>query len=180
MMGLTQPGTSLGMFLQMMASRNTVPPRMFRMVPLGRAPHLLQLELVHAILVRRDGGALDAHAVALHGGCRLHRHPSSVASRFSMPSEEVHSMSSPPPPLSSSSSSSSSSTQRGGAQHVVLLLLLPTSEEVHSMSEVWKDQLLLDELPDDPSHLVSLQSPPRTPPGSSGHVDDVWRMEGVA
>lgn len=35
MMGLTQPGTRRGMFLQMMASRNTVPPRMLRMVPLG-------------------------------------------------------------------------------------------------------------------------------------------------
>lgn len=34
-MGLVQPGTRRGMFLQMMGSRNTVPPRMFRMVPLG-------------------------------------------------------------------------------------------------------------------------------------------------
>lgn len=34
-MGLVQPGTRRGMFLQMMGSRKTVPPRMFRMVPLG-------------------------------------------------------------------------------------------------------------------------------------------------
>lgn len=34
-MGLVQPGTRRGIFLQMMGSRNTVPPRMFRMVPLG-------------------------------------------------------------------------------------------------------------------------------------------------
>lgn len=32
--------------------------------PVGRAPHLLQLELLHALLVRRDGGTLDAHVVA--------------------------------------------------------------------------------------------------------------------
>lgn len=34
-MGCVQPGTSLGMFLQTIGSRNTVPPRMFLMVPLG-------------------------------------------------------------------------------------------------------------------------------------------------
>lgn len=34
-MGLVQPGTRRGMFLQMMGSRKTVPPRMFRIVPLG-------------------------------------------------------------------------------------------------------------------------------------------------
>ena len=30
-----QPGTSLGMFLMMIGSRNTVPPRMFLIVPFG-------------------------------------------------------------------------------------------------------------------------------------------------
>ena len=30
-----QPGTILGTVLQMIGSRNTVPPRMLRMVPLG-------------------------------------------------------------------------------------------------------------------------------------------------
>ena len=30
-----KPGTSLGIFLQMIASLNTVPPRIFLMVPLG-------------------------------------------------------------------------------------------------------------------------------------------------
>src|SRR5882757_4026145 len=35
MIGLVQPGTSRGTFLQMMGSRNTTPPRMFRMVPFG-------------------------------------------------------------------------------------------------------------------------------------------------
>lgn len=34
-MGCVQPGTSRGMFLQMIGSRKTVPPRMFLMVPLG-------------------------------------------------------------------------------------------------------------------------------------------------
>lgn len=34
-MACVQPGTSLGMFLQMIGSRKTVPPRMFLIVPLG-------------------------------------------------------------------------------------------------------------------------------------------------
>ena len=34
-MGLVQPGTRRGTFLQMMGSRKMVPPRMLRMVPLG-------------------------------------------------------------------------------------------------------------------------------------------------
>lgn len=33
--------------------------------PVWRAPHLLQLEFLHALLIRRDGGALDAHVVTL-------------------------------------------------------------------------------------------------------------------
>lgn len=41
----------------------------------GRTPHLLQLELFHAILIWRDGGALDAHVVALDCLRRLNRHP---------------------------------------------------------------------------------------------------------
>lgn len=35
MIALDQPGTSLGIVLQMIGSLNTVPPRMFRIVPLG-------------------------------------------------------------------------------------------------------------------------------------------------
>src|SRR5207245_11693620 len=35
MIGLVQPGTSRGTFLQMMGSRKTTPPRMLRMVPFG-------------------------------------------------------------------------------------------------------------------------------------------------
>ena len=33
--GLVQPGTRRGMFGQMIGSRNTTPPRMLRIVPLG-------------------------------------------------------------------------------------------------------------------------------------------------
>src|SRR5579871_4423649 len=35
MIGLVQPGTRRGTFLQMIGSRNTTPPRMLRMVPFG-------------------------------------------------------------------------------------------------------------------------------------------------
>src|ERR1700745_3652304 len=35
MIGLVQPGTSRGTFLQMIGSRNTTPPRILRMVPFG-------------------------------------------------------------------------------------------------------------------------------------------------
>jgi hypothetical protein len=42
--------------------------------PIGGPPHLLELELLHALLVRRDGGAFDAHVVLLDGVGRVHRH----------------------------------------------------------------------------------------------------------
>lgn len=38
------------------------------------APHLLKVKLLNALLVRRDGGALDAHAVATHRLCSVHGH----------------------------------------------------------------------------------------------------------
>jgi hypothetical protein len=65
MIGLVQPGTRRGTFLQMIGSRKTTPPRMLRIVPFGRLPHLLEAELLHPRLVRRDGRALDADAVLL-------------------------------------------------------------------------------------------------------------------
>lgn len=40
----------------------------------GRAPHLLELELLHALLIRSDGGTLDANIVAPHSLCCLYRH----------------------------------------------------------------------------------------------------------
>ncbi len=43
----------------------------------GRPPHVLEVELFHPLLVRSDGGALDAHVVLLDGlgcvGCHLRR-----------------------------------------------------------------------------------------------------------
>lgn len=33
---------------------------------IGWTPHLLQLELLHALFIRSDGGALNAHVVSLH------------------------------------------------------------------------------------------------------------------
>lgn len=41
----------------------------------GRAPHLLKLELLHSLLIRRDRGALDAHVVTTDCLRRLNRHP---------------------------------------------------------------------------------------------------------
>ena len=60
----------------MMGSRNTTPPRMFlRIVPFGETgPHLLQAELGHPVLVRRDRGALNADAVFLDGVGGVDRH----------------------------------------------------------------------------------------------------------
>ncbi len=69
--GCVQPGTRRGTFLAMMGSRKMTPPRMLRMVPLGALPHLLEVELLHARFVRRDGGALDADAVLLDGVGRI-------------------------------------------------------------------------------------------------------------
>jgi hypothetical protein len=57
----------------MIGSRKMVPSRMLRMVPFGRAPHLLQVEFLDARLVGRDGGALDAHAVLLDRVGRVDR-----------------------------------------------------------------------------------------------------------
>lgn len=39
-----------------------------------RAPHCLELELLHALLVRSDGGALDANIVAPHSLRCLNSH----------------------------------------------------------------------------------------------------------
>lgn len=42
--------------------------------PVRRSPHLLKLELLHAVLVGRDGGALDADVVASHCLCGVYCH----------------------------------------------------------------------------------------------------------
>lgn len=42
--------------------------------PVGRAPHLLKFELLHTLLVRRYGGALDANVVASHSLCSIYCH----------------------------------------------------------------------------------------------------------
>src|ERR1700755_2141835 len=83
MIGLVQPGTSRGTFLQMIGSRKITPPRMLRVVPfgggyiscrmkflsraasggvVGRAIHFVQVEFLHPRLVGRDGRALHRHA----------------------------------------------------------------------------------------------------------------------
>ena len=64
---LRPAGTRRGTFLQMIGSRKMTPPRMLRIVPLGDFHISLRLELLHARLVGRDGGALDADAVLLDG-----------------------------------------------------------------------------------------------------------------
>ena len=71
--GLVQPGTSRGTLLMTIGSRKITPPRMLRMVPFGRAPHLLQAELLDPGLVGRDRRALDADAVLLDRVGRVDR-----------------------------------------------------------------------------------------------------------
>ena len=116
MIGLVQPGTSRGMLLMMIGSRKTTPPRMLRIVPFGRDPHLLQAELLDPRLVRRDGRALDADAVLLD---RVRRVDGDlVVGRVAVLDAEV----------------------------VV----------VEVDVEVRVDQPVLDELPDDPGHLVAV------------------------
>jgi hypothetical protein len=51
----------------MIGSRKITPPRMLRIVPFGRLPHLLQVEFLHAVFIGRDRRALDADAVLLDG-----------------------------------------------------------------------------------------------------------------
>ena len=83
MIGFFHPGTKRGMFLQMIGSRKTVPPRMLRMVPFGLSHIFFSLnsstlettikqiaECDHAttilpLFVRRDRGALDSNVVLL-------------------------------------------------------------------------------------------------------------------
>ena len=62
--GWVQPGTRRGTFLQMIGSRKTVPSRMLRIVPFGDFHIFLRLNSFDPRLVRRDGGAFDADAVA--------------------------------------------------------------------------------------------------------------------
>ena len=57
MMGLIQPGTRRGMFEMTIGSRNTVPFRMFLMVPLGLFHICLRLNSV----TRSSSGVIVAH-----------------------------------------------------------------------------------------------------------------------
>src|SRR6188472_3654101 len=57
MIGLVQPGTSLGTFLQMMGSRKITPPRMLRMVPLGD----FHISLRPNSFTRASSGVMVAH-----------------------------------------------------------------------------------------------------------------------
>src|ERR1700722_12924387 len=57
MIGLVQPGTSRGTFLQMMGSRNTTPPRMLRMVPFGD----FHISLSPNSFPRPSSGVMVAH-----------------------------------------------------------------------------------------------------------------------
>jgi hypothetical protein len=55
--GLVQPGTSRGTFLQMIGSRKITPPRMLRMVPLGDFHIFLRLNS----FTRASSGVMVAH-----------------------------------------------------------------------------------------------------------------------
>ncbi len=60
MIGLLQPGTRRGMFLQMIGSRKMVPPRMLRMVPLGER----HISLRENSFTRASSGVMVAHLTA--------------------------------------------------------------------------------------------------------------------
>ena len=60
MIGLVQPGTSRGTFLQMIGSRKITPPRMLRMVPLGERHISLRLNS----FTRPSSGVMVAHLTA--------------------------------------------------------------------------------------------------------------------
>src|ERR1700682_205853 len=57
MIGLVQPGTSRGTFLQMMGSRNTTPPRILRMGPFGD----FHISLRENSFTRASSGVMVAH-----------------------------------------------------------------------------------------------------------------------
>ena len=83
--GLVQPGTSRGTLAQMIGARNTTPPRMFRMVPLGERHICLRPNSS----TRASSGVMVAHLTAtptslvFSAASTVIR--SSVASRLSMP-----------------------------------------------------------------------------------------------
>ena len=83
--GFVQPGTSRGMFEQMIGSRKTTPPRMLRMVPFGD----LHICLSPNSSTRASSGVMVAHLTPTP--CSLMALAastvtwSSVASRCSMP-----------------------------------------------------------------------------------------------
>ena len=81
------------------------------------APHLFEVELLHTLLIRRDGRALNAHAVLLDG------------------------------------------LRRVNCDLVVgLVALLDTEIVIQQLNvEVRKDEAILDELPDDARHLISIE-----------------------
>uniref|UniRef100_A0A182IRC3 Uncharacterized protein n=1 Tax=Anopheles atroparvus TaxID=41427 RepID=A0A182IRC3_ANOAO len=84
-----QPGTSRGMFLQMIASRNTVPPRMLRIVPFGERHICFSLNSS----TRASSGVMVAHLMPtlkrFTASAQSTVTLSSVASRFSMPRSYV-------------------------------------------------------------------------------------------
>ncbi len=74
MIGLVQPGTRRGTFLQMIGSRKMTPPRMLRIVPFGDFHIFFSLNSSTRCFVRRDRGAFDADAVLLDRVGGVDRH----------------------------------------------------------------------------------------------------------
>ena len=95
MIGEVQPVTSRGIFLQMMGSRKTVPPRMFLKVPLGDFHIFFNLNSVtqvievilhlifkfilktftfHSLFVWCDSGTFNSYVVLLHSLGAINRY----------------------------------------------------------------------------------------------------------
>ena len=117
MIGLVQPGTRRGTFLQMIGSRKITPPRMLRMVPFGD----FHISLRPNSFTRASSGVMVAHLTPT---------PSFLMALAASIGDLV----------------------------VGLVAVFHPEVEIHQVDiEERDDQLVLDELPDDPGHLVAVE-----------------------
>jgi hypothetical protein len=128
--GFTHPGTSLGIVWQMMGSLKTVPPRMFLMVPFGESHIFLRPNST----TRSSSGVMVAHLMATL--ClRVARAESMVT-------------------LTETKSLETFLKKSRLHHHYLIVGLVPVGQTKIIVQtfhiEVGKDELILDQLPNDP------------------------------